>query len=114
MEFNKTETQSVTKQVVNHAYPPIIVAGAFASGNEVIGAGTPLALDASDEYVPYEEGGAGSLGKVVGVSTKDVNTDAEGGAVGAVLRLGLVHKDALTDSSTATLKALAAEKIFAS
>lgn len=113
MDFSKTETQTVTKQVVNHAFPPIIVTGKFTAGNGVVEAGTPVALDADDTYLAYEEGGAGSLGVVVGVTTKDVDTDAAGGAVGAVLRLGIVHSEALTDSTPVTIKALAAQKIFA-
>ncbi len=113
MEFGKTETQNETKRVVNNAFPAVILSGKFAAGNGVIEAGTPLAYDASDLYVPYVEGGADTLGQVIGVNTKDVDTDAAGGAVGPVIRLGMVRPEALTDNTAATIKALAAEKIFA-
>jgi len=113
MEFGKIETQNETKRVVNNAFPAVILSGKFAAGSGVIEAGTPVALDANDLYVPYKDGGAGSLGVVVGVATKDVDTDATGGAVGPVIRLGMVRPEALTDNTAATIEALAAEKIFA-
>ncbi len=113
MEFNKKETQTTTKQVVNHTYPPVIISGTFAAGSGVIQAGTPVAKDANKKYIPYDAQAEGSASSVVGVVTKDVDTDAEGGAVGAVIRMGMVHAEALTDNSPETLEALAAEKIFA-
>ena len=113
MNFYREETQNETKQVVNNAFPPIIITATFAAGNGVIKAGTIVASDDTDACVTYEEDGAGSLGQVFGVATRDVNTDAEGGALGAVLRLGMVYPDALTINTPAALKALAAEKIFA-
>lgn len=113
MDFNKTDTQNVTKQVVNHAYPPVIVAGAFAAGAGVIEAGTPLAKNAAKEYIVYDAQAAAPASTIIGVATKDVATDATGGAIGSVIRMGMVHAEALTDSTPATLEALAAEKIFA-
>lgn len=113
MEFGKTETQNETKIVVNNAYPAIVVPGKFAAGNGVIEAGTPVAFDANDLYAPYVFEDATTLGVLVGLTTKDVDTDAAGGAVGPVMRMGLARLEALTNTTADTLKALAAEKIFA-
>ncbi len=114
MEFYKTETIGSTKQVVNHAFPPIIITGVFAVGEDVLEAGTPVALDADDKYVPLDLEAEDTAKDVVGVAVKDVDTTVLEGAVGPILRLGLVHLDALTDSSPEVIKALAAQKIFAS
>lgn len=114
MEFNKTETIGATKQVVNHAFPPIIVTGVFAAGDAVIEAGTPLAFDANGQYVPLDLEALDTTKDVIGVAVKDVDTAALEGAVGPVIRLGLVHLDALTDSSTEVVNALTGQKIFAS
>ena len=113
MEFGEIETQNETKRVVNSAFPAVIIAGKFAAGSGVLESGTPLAYDANDLYVAYVEGGADTLGQVIGVNTKDVDTEVTGGAVGPVIRLGMVRPEALTDNTAATIKALAAEKIFA-
>ena len=114
MNFYKTENEKLTKQVVNHAFPPVIVSGEFTAGEGIIEAGTPLAFDAAGTYVPLDLEAVDTTKDVKGIATKDVDISIDGTIIGSVLRLGMVHKDALSDSSAEVLAALAEEKIFAS
>lgn len=114
MDFNKKEDLDLVKQVVNDGYPAIVVAGTFASGADIIDSGTPVAFDATGNYVPCDLAAEDTTKDVIGVTTKKVDVTAAGTIAGSVMRFGVVHTEALTDSSADMLKALAAQKIFAS
>lgn len=113
MDFNKTEDIGTTKQVVNHAFPPIIVTGSFATGTGTLEAGTPVAINPTGLYVELDLEAQDSSADAIGVLVKDLDlTGTE--LVGPVIRLGLVHIDALTDTSADVITALADRCIFAS